>query len=357
MAKVFYVGWQSERLVAVCTECGALSMTDLHALLSLNDPAVRSYITAPNEESQQRELGDLVERAREITGRVLSSYWRSEPALADDLADLTAGVMLRIVHKLHAARKCTDEAVHHFDDYVARLTYNAVNDFRRRRYPERNRLKRRIRHVLGRDRHFAIWDTPAGQMTGLAAWREAPDGLVSINGDLDLGALLDPEHVEDALLALFRQVGKPMTLDAVTSVLCSAWGIHEASHVSLTAVDQSSGHAVDYECRETLGIVWEEIRALPQRQRAALLLNMRDAYGLNAAVLLPLTGAATFDEIASAIGMTPAGLMAIWNALPLPDERIGRILGLSRQQIINLRKSARRRLARRLEGRQRPRKA
>ena len=41
---------------------------------------------------------------------------------------------------------------------------------------------------------------------------------------------------------------------------------------------------------------------------------------------------------------------AVWNDLPLEDMRIAELLGLTRQQVINSRKSGRERLARRLKG-------
>ena len=44
--------------------------------------------------------------------------------------------------------------------------------------------------------------------------------------------------------------------------------------------------------------------------------------------------------------MPPGELVRIWNDLPLEDQRIGQRLGLDRQRVINLRKSARERLNR-----------
>jgi hypothetical protein len=41
---------------------------------------------------------------------------------------------------------------------------------------------------------------------------------------------------------------------------------------------------------------------------------------------------------------------AVWNDLPIEDARIAELLGLTRQQVINARKSGRERLARRLKG-------
>jgi hypothetical protein len=48
--------------------------------------------------------------------------------------------------------------------------------------------------------------------------------------------------------------------------------------------------------------------------------------------------------------MTAEGLAGLWNDLPLEDSKIGELLGLTRQQVINARKSGRERLARRLRG-------
>jgi hypothetical protein len=40
----------------------------------------------------------------------------------------------------------------------------------------------------------------------------------------------------------------------------------------------------------------------------------------------------------------------VWNDLPIEDARIAELLGVTRQQVINARKSGRERLARRLKG-------
>jgi hypothetical protein len=48
--------------------------------------------------------------------------------------------------------------------------------------------------------------------------------------------------------------------------------------------------------------------------------------------------------------LTGEKFAAIWNELPLEDARIAELLGLTRQQVINARKSGRERLARRLKG-------
>ena len=331
-------------------------------LISLNDPLLHVYLTAADEEQRHLALEEVISvRARLTIDRVLRRYGGYEPTMtAEDAADLTAGISLRLVNKLNATLHSPDDAIRRFDDYVARLTYNAVNDLRRIRYPERNRLKRKLRFLLIRDSDFALWDSPFGHVSGLAPWRDATDVLDIQAVKLERGPveLHDAARPRAALMALFNFAGKPLYFESVTDTFARLWGINDAvPDRQETPVNRSPGQDVEYEIRETLQIVWQEINTLPPLQRAALLLNMRDAFGFNAAVLLPLTGVATFEELASAIGFPADELQSRWNDLPLSDEQIATVLGKTRQQVINLRKSARERLRRRLSRRHSPRKA
>jgi len=101
--------------------------------------------------------------------------------------------------------------------------------------------------------------------------------------------------------------------------------------------------------RRYLTRLWAEVCQLHPRQRSALLLNLRDGQGCDAVVLFPLTGVASLRQIAEVLGMTAEKFAELWNELPLDDATIAKSQGLTRQQVINLRKSARERLARRME--------
>jgi hypothetical protein len=94
--------------------------------------------------------------------------------------------------------------------------------------------------------------------------------------------------------------------------------------------------------------LWAEICELPPRQRAALLLNLRDAHE-DVISLLLLTGAATLRQIAGAMGTPVEQFAELWRQLPLDDLAIAARLGVTRQQVINLRKAARERLGRRMK--------
>jgi hypothetical protein len=87
---------------------------------------------------------------------------------------------------------------------------------------------------------------------------------------------------------------------------------------------------------------WAEIAQLPPRQRHALLLSLPpDAFQAYRIIV----GAQALCEC---LELTPAQLAALPARLPISDADLGASLGLKRQQVINLRLSARQRLARRL---------
>src|SRR5205085_11863617 len=99
--------------------------------------------------------------------------------------------------------------------------------------------------------------------------------------------------------------------------------------------------------RAHLEKLWAEICELPLRQRVALLLGLRDAQGRGVLALLPLIQIASLRQIAAALSLSAESLATLWNQLPLEDRAIAEAIGVTRQQVVNLRKCARERLRRR----------
>src|SRR5262249_22092791 len=95
--------------------------------------------------------------------------------------------------------------------------------------------------------------------------------------------------------------------------------------------------------------LWKEIGELPRNQRVALLLNLRAEGEKCAMELFPLAGVASMREIAALLEIPAEEFALLWTRLPLDDRSIAERLGVSRQQVINLRKSARKRLERRMQ--------
>jgi DNA-directed RNA polymerase specialized sigma24 family protein len=300
-----------------------------------NDPLLACLIEARDETARSTAMDALAGRAAPLIEAVLSRY--SGSMTPDDLADLRATALMRLVRRLDQVTQAGAPEIRSLDDFVATLAFNVANDWLRERFPARTRLKNRIRYVLAHSSHLASWRTPGGIAAGLAAWRDshplAPRAVTALPaGDL-----------ERALAALFQDAGAAMLLEDAVNALSAAWGIVEPELVSF----EPPAPAGSRDQHDQLEALWIEIRALRPNQRAALLLNLRDPAAASAIELFVLLGVATIDELAAALEMTPRMLAAIWNTLPLDDNTIAARLGVTRQQVINLRRAARERLGRR----------
>ena len=128
-----------------------------------------------------------------------------------------------------------------------------------------------------------------------------------------------------------------------------AGGLDRESAEIAEVEDSSRGAAFTYEQQSHLRRLWSELIQLPKAQRAAVLLGLRGPQGEELTSLLPLIGIASIAEIANVLEIELEAFAAIWNELPWPDSRIAEMLDVTRQQVINLRKSARERLTRRMQ--------
>jgi hypothetical protein len=159
----------------------------------------------------------------------------------------------------------------------------------------------------------------------------------------------DREHPGDAVAAILKRIGGPVQFDALVDTIAELWQLRDPVMQSAELLsDPKRDQHGDLEQRQYLAELWSEIRELPEHQRAALLLNLRDSEGANAVALFLLLDIAGRDAIANAMGLPESELAAIWERLPLDDLTIAARLKIGRQQVINLRSSARARLARRM---------
>jgi hypothetical protein len=314
------------------------------------DPVLIPVIEAREEEERREEVARLiVEHARPTIEAVVARFSRSDRELRhDDAEEILATATLRLVRKLLGPDR---HEVRDFENYVASLTYRTVYDFLRRRFPERTRLKNRVRYLLEHDRRFAVWPARDSIACGLATWRGRGDVRTpfSIAPETASPAMIDASRPHDAVAAVFERAGSPLSLETLVGVLARLWNIADARPESTaieSVMESRPTHAVTHESRQFLRALWDEIKELQPSHRAALLLNLRDPDGVNAVALFALVGVADLDEIASALNMSVDELEAIWESLPLDDLAIAARLDLTRQQVINLRRTARERLAR-----------
>lgn len=293
----------------------------------------------------------IVTQAQPTIATILSRYTRQRTLTRQDAQDVASTVNLRLIQKIRRIGASMDEKVEKVDDYVAILTYNVINDHFRRRHPAKARMKNRLRYTLSHDARFWISSTPSGFQCGLRQW---PDSDAVPHLTLETlpvtSAMQDASRPDEALIAIFTTIGRPVRFDDLVAFAATLWGVGDtvSSELSRMPATHDHVHPEHLEKREYLCVLWREIRLLRPLQRKALLLNLRGGTTVDAISLLILTGTARFSELAEALEMPEGMLAGLWNDLPLEDLRIAAMLGLTRQQVINLRKSARARLGRRM---------
>jgi hypothetical protein len=325
------------------------------------DPCLRPLVDAADDGGAEQVLDALLaERVRpwvlEVIGYKLSSRAGGGQREQSDVQDICSEVCVRVLQRLREVRRQPgEEAIADLKAYVAVTAYNAFHQYLRQRHPQRHRLANRVRYVLRHRDRLALWADDAGTWwCGLAEWRmverERERNRESESRELSPGPGNDlVRAIEDAL----RLRGQPMRLEELVDEVASRVGIVEetplADHAAIPDERFAATAAVDERAeRAHLQRLWSEIRLLPVGQRRALLLNLRDDEGEGCLEVFALAGVATISALAAALELTAAELARLWSSLPLPDNEIAERFQWTRQQVINLRQSARQRLVRRV---------
>jgi RNA polymerase sigma factor (sigma-70 family) len=314
---------------------------------------LQRYLKGTDVDDPEALLAQLVvDHAQPVVRRVVARrLYRAAP---DQVEDLCHEALAALIGRLRALRgDPAGPVIEDFGAYAAGVTSNAVNRFLANLYPEHNRIRRRLRLVCTTDRRLRIWETPEGMW--LCGRSDQSGAARAPSADLEacrrkLATVRLPHDLADLLVAVLRETRLPVELNALTQLCAAALGVVEQAQdvdsLEQTLVDAATLASYRTEMAAWIRHVWGEIRELPPRQRMALLLNLRSAHG-PAIELIEDLGIATFGELAAALEISKEELAELWNRLPLDDKEIGARLGVERQQVINLRSSARQRLQRR----------
>jgi RNA polymerase sigma factor (sigma-70 family) len=281
------------------------------------------------------------------------------PAEPADIEDVCSTAIVSLISTLDQMRESpSPETIANFEGFVAVIAYRACSDHVRRQFPQFHRLRNRVRYVLETDSQLALWQDSTGEwVCGLQgrnpAGGPAARDLVRREDECFHGLESIPRDQLGTLIReVFRLAGGPMRLDDVVRVAAQCWSISDAPEPveisQLPLADSAPLSDANLERRQWLEGLWREILDLPPKQRAALLLNLRDESKSCATTVFVATGVAGLSQLAAALEMPVADFAELWRAMPLEDLQIAERLGITRQQVINLRKSAKERLARRL---------
>jgi len=294
-----------------------------------NDPLLDKLLSAPADTSASVALEELLRCADPVITTVIGYYRRRSLVGVDDAEEIASRVRVRLLLKLRRLRDAADEPpIASFTGYVAGLAYNTVHDLFRERHPERAQLTKQLREVISASSRVTM--------------ERSADGLTCRLVESEhRSAVLAPDARIHAVERLLHDAGGAMRFHDIVNAL-------DRGSSTISPPAAAPEISIRIEQRSALESLWQEIRRLRPLQRAALMLNLRDDNGGNAVALFLLVGIATFDEVADTIGVSRDDLTVLWNDLPLDDLKIAARLGITRQNVINLRQAARQRLSRKM---------
>ena len=336
------------------------------------DPLLLPFWHATDHAESERRLESLFsEHADPIIRAILSSKFRfnfkDATAISQhpEAQDVYSNIYLNLLQHLSKIKSSPGgEVIHNFRGYVSQTTYNAWNQYSGERYPQRKKLKNRLAYFL--EQTFALWKNETGDwVCGFEEWRgrnsfvqrgqleEMRKSLEALAQACQSNQKIRRVALAESLATIFNRAGGPIELDDLVDVLACACDQKDQHIHSFDSDDNSLkeslanatlSFAALLERRENIALVWQEICQLRPRQRAALLLSIKDI------ALFPFTRTASIAQIANALEISPDEFAQLWSKLPLDDKTIAARLGATRQQVISLRKCARERLQRRMKG-------
>jgi len=336
------------------------------------DPLLLPFLQATDDEESNCLLAGLLRDGASIISEILRSKLRVS-LLATDVShlnqealDLRTETQATIVQSLRVLKVSTLTAapntIADFRSYVAAVTFNTCNQLLRRKYPKRFQLKNKLRYLLRHESQLALWEHDGEWTCGLAAWEGSSCSASAQQKVKELrtqpilrtgNANQDRTSLVALLLRTFKTLEGPVQFEELVSLMIDVLQIKEDVIIANPDLLENELNVSDdsrrLESQSQLSQLWKEICELPLRHRAALLLNLRERQGTDALELFVMTQVATIRDIGRVLEFEPEEFARIWNELPWDDAKIANHLGLRRQQVINLRQSARAQLTRKLK--------
>ncbi len=334
-----------------------------------------AYLSEQDDHLASNVAGRLMATIAPLIEKIVAANLRNLPGIPShfsqlqDIPDVRQEVMIRLLTYFKSLReKAEPNLVRDLDAYVATVSYNCCYEYKQRKYPQRFRLKKKLQYLFTHHPSLGIWQDESQEWFGglrewggdLRHWQiQAPQRTQQLLNDrLPTGL----QHVPDAtlrrnsaaeqLVGLFDWSQEFIHLGDLITIFQKWWNLSDET-VQLEEYFLSQPLDIlkvetALENSKKLKTVWSEIVLLPLAQRKALLLNLRDSVDRELVTLLPVLEIASLREIAASLEITPENLAQVWNSLPLNDQQIATEMGLERRQVINLRRTARERLMRRL---------
>lgn len=337
------------------------------------DPSLHPFLLAANEESALKEMAALLEtEAMPIIQKIVNQKFGANagprnPESVDqrdlDAQDLRQQTLMALsAHLWHVYAAPEKNRIGTFRAYVAGATFNTWRAAVREETPLWTRLSFRLaylcRESAGQTGITKWQDAKEGPLVGFTVWRRKPVASVSHFALLErtsLEELPSPASPLPEIAAwVLQQANGPLPWnDFVTAVAFILQVKDERVQVDqsilenlLTTGKERPPTQSETPNRDLLRTLWKEIQRLDRKERVVLLLKAEDLLDFE------LTQVATLQDLAASMGISLNQMLSLIRRLPLDDQEIGRLLGIQRQTVVNLRSQARLTLRRRLRANQ-----
>jgi DNA-directed RNA polymerase specialized sigma24 family protein len=250
--------------------------------------------------------------------------------------------------------------------YTAAIAHNVCNDFFRAKYPERNRLKDKLRDLLRRHPDFASWREQDRTLCGFANWIgchqsnkaerliheiDENSNAAEIEG-LNLTALAGSQ-LSKLVADLFCWCQGPIDIDNLIYIVAKLHGIKDCPVESLTCdnlavhriVDPFGSHHEYIELKDLLLGLWTGLLDLPHNHRRAFIYMSQDQAGESLLHRMLREQLVTVSQIYAMLELTREELIEIWDLLPMDTQTAAAKLGVDSRLIAKWRHRATKKLA------------
>jgi RNA polymerase sigma factor (sigma-70 family) len=288
-----------------------------------------------------------------------------ESRINQDALEMISEAKLRIFRQLQSKSDESQNGIGDIEAYSRTVARNVFNQYLRNKYPKRFSIKNQCRYLLTHHPGFGHWLDKGVWLCGTAERQNADfeqkGGEISPELRSEIQAHIAENRVAfrgkeiiETVRIILQKIDDVISLDDLVASVVEILGIEEPTETAesdLSSVNEPSGSPVVHrqiEAKEFAARLWNAVLELPVRHRVALLLNFKDENGDDLAAVFPMLQVASIREIGEAVNMPSETIAAVWNELPWDDRQIAEHLGLKRQQVINLRQSAKQALRRKL---------
>jgi RNA polymerase sigma factor (sigma-70 family) len=329
-----------------------------------------------------------------------------------DAEDLYHDILARLIAALRRlATGKSGPAIADFGQYTQRVAINGCNDYLRMKYPQRTRLRDRLRDLLERQPEFGIWRGGEGEMLcGLAEWRDggvmradpfrltAAEAEPVVNNGLT-GSVIRGTALVELIGGIFRFLEGPILLEALVATVAARLGVTEYRCESLDSEadgavgagarpraarlssdnrlpagrggsdwsaevwmgwmgenrrgenrreDGAVGLERHIDERIALRRMWEVWLTLPPRPRETFFYSFSTSRGEDLLTLLFEAGVTAPSEVAGVLGLSLEELVGHWKRMPMRNVELAAMWGVPRQQVNKWRFQALRMIEKRL---------